>query len=276
MKKLRKIRKLSRKGMAVFGIAVLLLSVGFELAAAVNYAPVIKTTPDRQWTIANYLVGAEGSHFATSTLWSGIISYDPEDGDLTSEVKMTGTVDINTIGTYHVEFNVQDSLGLFAIPFVREINVREKGTLTPGRCYESIDPPDVYTVECENIPQCSDSTDNDCDGLIDEQDPACHTDFDSGNSNSYDPKIDTENQKPSIALIGDNPLTHTQGQVFTDPGATSTDPEDGDLTSEIVVSGDVISTSTATGTYTILYNVEDSEGFQRGYNHLATVMAMFT
>ncbi len=62
---------------------------------------------------------------------------------------------------------------------------------------------------------------------------------------------------PEITVLGDNPYTITEGDVYTDPGATATDHEDGDLTSSIVVGGDTITTSTVPGTYTITYNVKD-------------------
>lgn len=68
-----------------------------------------------------------------------------------------------------------------------------------------------------------------------------------------------QNQRPVITVLGDNPLTMTAGDVFIDPGATAQDPEDSDLTNKIVVGGDKISTTTLTGSYTITYNVTDSD-----------------
>ena len=67
------------------------------------------------------------------------------------------------------------------------------------------------------------------------------------------------NSPPTITLLGDNPMNITLGDAFTDPGATATDTEDGDITSDIVVGGDTVNTS-AVGTYVITYNVVDSEG----------------
>jgi len=68
------------------------------------------------------------------------------------------------------------------------------------------------------------------------------------------------NTPPTIALIGDNPFTITVGSDFTDPGATSTDAEDGDLTDKIVKSGATVASTTAVGTYTLVYSVTDSGG----------------
>ncbi|MCK5153581.1 MAG: DUF5011 domain-containing protein, partial [Spirochaetales bacterium] len=63
---------------------------------------------------------------------------------------------------------------------------------------------------------------------------------------------------PVITLLGDNPFTMEVNTTFTDPGATATDNEEGNLSSAVVVTGTV---NTATvGTYTLYYNVSDSSG----------------
>ena len=67
------------------------------------------------------------------------------------------------------------------------------------------------------------------------------------------------NEAPSITLIGDNPLNLSLDDIFTDPGYTATDPEEGDLTGIVVVGGDTVDTAIA-GTYTITYDVTDSLG----------------
>lgn len=73
------------------------------------------------------------------------------------------------------------------------------------------------------------------------------------------PKCDLPNQKPVITLLGDSSVTLTVGNAFTDPGATASDAEDGDLTSNIVKGGDTVDASKI-GTYVITYNVTDSKG----------------
>jgi len=110
------------------------------------------------------------------------------------------------------------------------------------------------------LPQCSDGIDNDNDGKIDENDPACHTDGNLGNNASYNQNTNDENSKPTITLLGNATATTTEGDVYTDAGATAFDDEDGNITSRITVLGDVISTSTPAGTYTILFSVADLKG----------------
>ncbi len=68
--------------------------------------------------------------------------------------------------------------------------------------------------------------------------------------------VSAVNDVPTITLLGANPFSLVANTVFTDPGATATDTEDGNLTSAIEVSGSV-STSTP-GTYTLVYSVTDS------------------
>ncbi|HEY4493600.1 MAG TPA: thrombospondin type 3 repeat-containing protein [Candidatus Paceibacterota bacterium] len=67
-----------------------------------------------------------------------------------------------------------------------------------------------------------------------------------------------DNAAPVITLIGADPIVLETDDTFSDPGATATDEEDGDLTSSIVVGGDTV--TNAEGTYTITYDVSDSDG----------------
>jgi hypothetical protein len=64
---------------------------------------------------------------------------------------------------------------------------------------------------------------------------------------------------PVITLIGDASISLTQGDAYTEQGATATDTEDGDVTSTIVTGGDTVDTSTP-GTYAVTYTVTDSDG----------------
>lgn len=63
---------------------------------------------------------------------------------------------------------------------------------------------------------------------------------------------------PIITLLGGATLNVTAGGTFTDPGATATDNVDGDISSRIVVTGNV--NTAVTGSYTLSYNVSDAAG----------------
>ena len=61
-----------------------------------------------------------------------------------------------------------------------------------------------------------------------------------------------------LSLLGDANATHVGGMAWVDPGFTATDAEDGNLTSQVTVTGAV--NANATGTYVLHYTVMDSKG----------------
>ncbi len=65
------------------------------------------------------------------------------------------------------------------------------------------------------------------------------------------------NLPPTITLLGDNPMTIGCKEEYVEPGYVATDPEDGDLTSEVIVTGEV--NSAEPGTYQIEYKVTDHD-----------------
>ncbi len=64
---------------------------------------------------------------------------------------------------------------------------------------------------------------------------------------------------PVITLLGPSSLILEEGDVYVEPYATAMDPEDGNITSSIVVGGDIVDTHVP-GTYSVTYNVADSSG----------------
>ncbi len=81
-----------------------------------------------------------------------------------------------------------------------------------------------------------------------------------------------DNTAPVITLAGDNPVTVYQGSDFTDPGATAEDNVDGDITSEIVVTG-YVDTNTI-DTYELVYTVSDAAGNQATETRTVNVIAI--
>ena len=63
---------------------------------------------------------------------------------------------------------------------------------------------------------------------------------------------------PVITLTGEATVTIEVGSTYTDAGATATDNYDGDITSSIVTVSTV--DATTVGTYTLTYNVTDTNG----------------
>lgn len=60
---------------------------------------------------------------------------------------------------------------------------------------------EVGGVTCGAPTECSDGADNDGDGVIDADDPGCHTDGDATNPDSYDPTDDSEADEPTGGAI---------------------------------------------------------------------------
>lgn len=81
--------------------------------------------------------------------------------------------------------------------------------------------------------------------------------------------VDT--QAPTLTLNGEEKITVTRGNDYTDEGCTATDGYDGDLTANITVSGEV-DTSKA-GDYTLTYEVKDSSGNTATAQRTVTVKA---
>ena len=121
----------------------------------------------------------------------GATATDNVDGNLTSSIVITGSVNTSAVGTYTVNYNVSDAAGNAATQVSRTVNV-------------------------------SDGT------------------------------------APVITLNGASVINLTVGDTYNELGATATDNVDGNLTSSIVITGNV-NTSVA-GTYTRNYNVSDAAG----------------
>jgi regulator of sigma D len=63
---------------------------------------------------------------------------------------------------------------------------------------------------------------------------------------------------PKINLLGDDTVRLVLNSTYNDPGATASDPEEGNLTQHILITSEV--DYTTTGTYKIYYTVTDEGG----------------
>jgi hypothetical protein len=64
---------------------------------------------------------------------------------------------------------------------------------------------------------------------------------------------------PVITIVGDNPINLTIGDKYVAPEVTAYDSVDGDITDEIIISGDSVDTSVKE-VYTVIYTVLDEIG----------------
>lgn len=79
------------------------------------------------------------------------------------------------------------------------------------------------------------------------------------------------NTAPTISLLGSSSVGLSQGQTFTDQGATATDAEDGNISSKIVKTSNI--NSSVPGTYTVTYKVSDVGGLNALVTRTVTVTA---
>lgn len=87
-----------------------------------------------------------------------------------------------------------------------------------------------------------------------------------------DPDPDPENTAPTISgAVDATSILYLDFDLLD--GVTATDAEDGDLTADIVVTGDELNTNLA-GAYTITYTVTDSEGLTATADRVVTVAAI--
>ena len=216
----------------------------------------------------------------------GATAEDSIDGDITSSITSSGTVDIATEGTYTIEYSVSDAAGNIASTTRTVIVNSSLDTTAPvitliGSSTINLTVGDTYT---DAGATATDDVDGDItssiivDGL-----EAFYIELASGVSMDV-PRVITysvtdtagnttevirtisvsavnsssDTTAPVITLTGSSTINLTVGDTYTDAGATATDDVDGDLTSSITSSG-AVDTSSA-GTYVITYSVTDAAG----------------
>lgn len=201
---------------------------------------------------------------------SGATALDNIDGDITNSILTTSNVDVNTVGTYSVTYNVSDAAGNVANEVTRIVNITPDVT----KPIITINGGDIDheqgTPYTDFGATATDNIDGDITSLI-----TIQSDVDPDNAGTYtvvysvsDSSGNSADQKtrivvvsdttePVITLIGGD-IDHEQGTPYTDLGATALDNIDGDITSSITVESDL--DSETSGTYTVVYSVIDSSG----------------
>ncbi|MGB1501570.1 MAG: immunoglobulin-like domain-containing protein, partial [Flavobacteriaceae bacterium] len=201
----------------------------------------------------------------------GATASDVGDGDLTSSIVITGSVDSNTIGTYTVTYNVSDASGNAADSVTRTVNVVDTTAPVITLLGDTTVTIEVGTTYTDAGATATDNYDGDLTSSIaivnnvDTSTVGTYTvtyNVSDASGNVAVPVTRTVNvvdtTAPVITLLGDTTVTIEVGTTYTDAGATATDNYDGDLTSSIAIVNNV-DTSTV-GTYTVTYNVSDASG----------------
>jgi len=230
------------------------LLVGTITVIADTTAPVITLIGDNPITIE------VGSSFtdpgATAT----------DNYDTTVTVTTTGSVDVNTLGSYTLTYSATDSSGNTATTVTRTVNVVD--TTAPVITLAGDNPITIEVGSSFTDPGAT-ATDNydssvtvTTTGSVDVNTLGSYTITYSATDSSSNTASTTrtvnvvDTTAPVITLAGDNPITIEGGGSFTDPGATATDNYDTTVTVTTTGSVDV----NTLGSYTITYSATDSSG----------------
>jgi hypothetical protein len=219
----------------------------------------------------------------------GYSAIDAVDGNLTSRIVVTGTVDSNKAGIYTLTYNVSDTGGNKAEPVTRTVTVLDikapvitSGTTATNLAENSGAGQTVYTITAtDDVAVTSyaiggtDASYLSVNGSTGVVTLTANPDYETKSSYSFTVTAsdsantspattvtfsitDVDEVAPVITLTGNASITLEVGDSFTDPGATAQDAVDDDLTSSIVVTGTV--DLNTVGTYTLTYNVSDGAG----------------
>ena len=204
---------------------------------------------------------------------TGATAVDNIDGDITANIAVVSTVDVNTVGTYTVTYNVSDAAGNAATQVTRTVTITPDATIPIitllGKDEVSLELGSIYTdagaTAVDNI-----------DGVITSSIVVVST-VDVNAVGSYTVtynisdaadnaaiqvtrtvNITPDTTIPAITLLGETEVSLELGSTYTDAGATAADNIDGDITANIAVVSTV--DVNTVGTYTVTYNVSDAAG----------------
>lgn len=220
----------------------------------------------------------EGSEFNPL---EGISATDVEDGDITGEIQVDGKVDTAVPGEYELVYSVIDSDGNKAEikVTITVISTNKKPTIS-GTTNVSVAQNSNFDA-LEGV-TAQDEEDGDItskiqvDGKVDTTVPGeyilTYTVTDSGGLTAEATRIVTVtpvNQPPVIT--GADDITINQGSIF-DPrkDVVVMDPEDGDITESLEVSGFI--DVNEPDVYTLIYTAVDSEGLTAEVSRVVTVL----
>ena len=199
----------------------------------------------------------------------GFTASDSYEGNITPSVVTSGVVDMQTLGTYILRYNVSDSSGNAAVEKTRTVTVDDN--TSPLITIQGNETMNVELGSTFIDPGVSafDNLDGDLtnsiiiEGSVDTFVAGVYTItykvVDSqGNVAQQVTRTVIVGSPPVITLDGDNPMTLEVGTAYVEPGATALDDDEGDLTNQIQISGAV--DENQLGQSNIVYTVEDING----------------
>lgn len=156
----------------------------------------------------------------------GATANDTEDGNITSSITSSGSVDTSTLGTYTLTYDVTDISGNVATQVTRTVNIVD--TTKPVITLQGANSMQVYqnTVWTDPGYSCSDNYDTNCvvtaSGSIDMATPGSYTftysaTDSSGNTETTTRQVEViSGDTPIITLTGSGTITLEVGSSYTD------------------------------------------------------------
>ena len=202
---------------------------------------------------------------------AGATALDNVDGDLTTHIAVTGTVDTAVPGEYSLTYTVSDAAGNAAIPVTRTIHVADTAApelLLLGEAEVTIECGDTYNDEgtiavdaCEGDLTAAIQV----SGVFDPTEPGDYlltANVSDSAGNAAIPVTRTihvlDTTPPVLQLLGEAVVTLECGTAYTDAGAYATDTCAGDLGAAIQGSSN-LNTARA-GEYQVSFSVSDPSG----------------
>ena len=205
----------------------------------------------------------------------GATANDLQDGDLTASLVIDGNVDTSTPGRYTITYDVTDTEGNQADRKARTIIIVPADTTPPVIKLTGAETLSVLqnTTYTDQGATAEDDFDGDVTAAIETDNPVDTTAIssytivynvsDSAGNEALEVTrtvdvIAADTTPPVLTLIGASAMNVLAGSTFTDPGASARDDLDGDLSADIIISGDL--DTSQTGEYTLSYDVQDAAG----------------
>ncbi|QJD87384.1 S-layer homology domain-containing protein [Cohnella herbarum] len=251
-----------------------------------NQRPVI-TVDERDESNDGWIKLKVGDKFTPPV----VTAVDAEDGNITSKIVKTGEnlVDTSKVGEYVLKYNVTDSRNLAAAERIVRVKVEAPAP--------NVVKADIEVDVAEDLPTFKEITVHSADVgskfkvegstlvksfkesitlntaaatlkvtiLDNEGKELGFVIVDVAGDNRKNYTLQVENQKPVITVVepdgkNDGVITIRVGGAFQAPAVTANDPEDGDITSRIVKTGENLVDTSKVGDYVLTYNVSDSRG----------------
>ena len=224
-------------------------------------APVITLTGDPVVTIEVDSTYAD----------EGATALDNYDGDITTTIVETGTVDASTVGVYTLSYNVTDASGNVAVEVTRTVNVVDTTIPVITLTGDPIVTIEVDSTYADEGATALDNYDGDITttivetGTVDASTVGVYTLSYNVTDASGNVAVEVtrtvnvvDTTIPVITLTGDPIVTIEVDSTYADEGATALDNYDGDITTTIIETGAV--DASTVGGYTLSYNVTDAAG----------------